>query len=32
MMVTIAAEKRHYAGDVPAKYSTLPAYLRNPRD
>jgi len=32
MMVTIAAQKRHYAGDVPAKYSALPAYLRNPGD
>jgi len=32
MMVTIAAQIRRYAGDVPAKYSRLPAYLRNPRD
>jgi hypothetical protein len=32
MMVTIADQKRRYAGGVPAKYSTLLAYLRNPRD
>jgi hypothetical protein len=32
MMITIAVRVRRYAGDVPAKYSALPAYLRNPRD
>jgi hypothetical protein len=32
MMITIAAQIRRYADDVPAKYSALPAYLRNPRD
>jgi len=31
-MVRIAAQKRRHAGGVPAKYSTLLAYLRNARD
>ena len=32
MMVTIADQKRREAGGMPAKYSTLPADLRNPHD